>query len=203
MTPISSNVPAARRSMMRVWSLVGLAALAVGSVACGGGGGGAASGGPDAPEGGDSEAESGSVGGKAPELSAEPVMGDGPTTLAEASGKVVIVDFWATYCDPCKKSFPKYQELVDQFGGDLTVIAVSVDDPEDASQEKLEEFVNSTGVKFSIVWDKEQATAKKYSPPKMPTSFVIDQTGVIRHVHAGYETGEEEEIEKEVQDLLN
>lgn len=181
------------------WLLVLALAAPVASLGCSGGDGG---GGVASPTGGDAEGGA-LVGSKAPEISAAYVMGDGPKTLGEATGKVVILDFWATYCDPCKKSFPKYQELVDQFGGDLTVIAISVDDPEDASQNKLEEFVNATGVKFSIVWDKDQSAAKKYSPPKMPTSFVIDREGKIRFVHAGYETGEEAKIAKEVESLLD
>ncbi|MBL8741199.1 MAG: TlpA family protein disulfide reductase, partial [Myxococcales bacterium] len=71
----------------------------------------------------------------AAELVATYVTGEGPKTLAEAKGKVVIVDFWATYCDPCRKSFPKYQELVDQFGGELAVIAISVDEPSDVDEQ--------------------------------------------------------------------
>ena len=82
------------------------------------------------------------------------------------------------------------------------MIAISVDNPEDATKEQLEAFVKETGVKFSIVWDKDQAAAKKYSPPKMPTSFVVDKTGVVRHIHAGYETGEEEKIAEEIKALL-
>ena len=66
----------------------------------------------------------------APEIEAEAVTGDGPKSIAEAKGTVTIVDFWATFCDPCRKSFPKYQELVDKHAGKLAVIAVSVDDPE-------------------------------------------------------------------------
>jgi cytochrome c biogenesis protein CcmG/thiol:disulfide interchange protein DsbE len=201
MNATSSKLPVARRGHRALWIALGTCAIALGGVGCGGGG--ASGGGSEGPDDAAGGGEGGLIGSKAPEIKAAPVMGDGPTSLAEASGKVVIIDFWATYCDPCKKSFPKYQELVDNFGGDLTVIAVSVDDPEDASQEKLEEFVSATGVKFPVVWDKEQETAKVYSPPKMPTSFVVDQKGVIRHMHAGYETGEEEEIEKEVKALLN
>ena len=142
------------------------------------------------------------VGAAAPELSAELITGEGPSTLKDASGRVVIVDFWATYCAPCKKSFPKYQELADQFGGDLAVIGVSVDDPEDITKEQIEEFAKTTGVKFAVVWDKARATAPKYTPPKMPTSFVIDKTGVVRHVHAGYESGEETRIQAEIEALL-
>jgi len=165
-------------------------ALSLAAAACGGPAATAGGGATDAP------ASGGLVGSAAPEI------GEGPATLADASGKVVILDFWATYCAPCKKSFPKYQELVDQFGGELAVIAISVDNPEDATKEQLEAFVKETGVKFSIVWDKDQAAAKKYSPPKMPTSFVVDKTGVVRHIHAGYETGEEEKIAEEIKALL-
>ena len=138
----------------------------------------------------------------AAELVATYVTGEGPKTLAEAKGKVVIVDFWATYCDPCRKSFPKYQELVDQFGGELAVIAISVDEPSDVDEQKLKDFAKETGVKFSIVWDKEHKTADAYKPPKMPTSFILDKEGNVAHKHAGYEGGEEQKIADEVKALL-
>ena len=158
--------------------------------------------GTEGPKTGDDGATPASSGGTAAEVSAEYVTGEGPKTLAEAKGKVVIVDFWATYCQPCKKSFPKYQDLVDQFGGDLAVIAVSVDEVGDVDEAKLKEFAEQTGVKFTILWDKEQKTAKAYSPPKMPTSYIIDKEGNIAHKHAGYESGEEEKIAEEVKALL-
>jgi len=142
------------------------------------------------------------VGQAAPAFTAEAVTGEGPKTVAEANGKVLIVDFWATYCDPCKKSFPKYQELVDQFGGDLAVIGVSVDEKGDGIKEAITEFSKTTGVKFSLVWDTEKTAAKAYSPPNMPTSYVIDKTGVVRHVHAKYNVGEESAIAEEVKALL-
>jgi len=141
-------------------------------------------------------------GAEAPEIDAEDVTGEGPTTIKEAKGKVVIVDFWATFCHPCKKSFPKYQALMDEFGNDLAIIAVSVDGEDDVTKETLEKFAEETGAKFKIMWDTKQATAKKYSPAKMPTSFVIDKEGVIRHVHAGYEAGEEDKIAEEIKELI-
>jgi thiol-disulfide isomerase/thioredoxin len=149
-----------------------------------------------------SSSSGGLIGSAAPPITAEPVGGQGPTNLKDASGKVVIVDFWATYCAPCKKSFPKYQEMVDQFSGELAFIAVSVDDPEDATQEQLQEFAKETGVKFAIVWDKDKSTTRRYNPSRMPTSFVIDKAGVVRHVHAGYESGEEGGIVEEIEALL-
>lgn len=183
-------------SHLRFSSLLAAAALACGVAAgCGGGGGGDGEG-PKAANGAAGE------GSTAAEISATYVTGEGPKSLADAKGKVVILDFWATYCGPCKKSFPKYQELVDQFGGDLAVIAVSVDEPGDVSEEKLKEFAKETGVKFSILWDKEHKTADSYKPPKMPTSFILDKDGNVKFQHAGYESGEEDKIASEVKSLL-
>jgi thiol-disulfide isomerase/thioredoxin len=142
------------------------------------------------------------IGKEAPEVIAESIGGDGPTTIADGKGQVVIVDFWATFCDPCRKSFPAYQELVDKYAGDLAVIAISVDDPEDATEEDVKKFAEDLGVTFAIVWDKDQSTAGTYKPPKMPTSYIIDKDGVLQHIHAGYESGEADEIDKEVAELL-
>ncbi|MCK6586695.1 MAG: TlpA family protein disulfide reductase [Polyangiaceae bacterium] len=174
-------------------------ALSIASAGCGGGT--APTGGAGTPDssGGSS---GGLVGQPAPEITATDVTGEGPATLKDAAGRVVILDFWATFCEPCKKSFPKYQELMDQFGGDLVVIAVSVDDPEDVKEDQIKEFVSATGVKFKVVWDKDKNAVKTYSPPKMPTSYIIDKSGVVKHIHAGYESGEEAKIGDEVRALL-
>lgn len=170
--------------------------------ACGGGTTPDPKTGEDATSGGTSSASGGLVGSEAPELDAVSLAGDGPSSLSAARGQVVIVDFWATFCDPCRKSFPKYQELVDKYAGDLTVIAVSVDDPDDVTEDEVKKFAEDLGVSFPIVWDKEKKTAAAYEPPKMPTSYIIDKEGVVKHVHAGFEGGEAAVIDQEVAALL-
>jgi cytochrome c biogenesis protein CcmG/thiol:disulfide interchange protein DsbE len=141
------------------------------------------------------------LGAPAPPLEAEKITGDGPSSLAEAAGKVVLLDFWSTYCTPCKKSFPRYQEVAKQFGGAMTVIAVSIDEADD--KDKIAEFVQATGVKFAVVWDKNQIAVKRYNPAAMPSSFVIDKHGVVRYVHTGYGPGDENRIAAEVKALLS
>jgi cytochrome c biogenesis protein CcmG/thiol:disulfide interchange protein DsbE len=140
----------------------------------------------------------------APEISAEAVGGDGPKTLKAAQGKVVILDFWGTFCEPCKKSFPKYQELVDQFPGDVAILAVSVDEPDNVKKETLIAFAKENHAKFSIVWDKDHSAAEKYDLRSltMPSSFVIDKTGTVRHVHKGFKDGEETQMAEEIKALL-
>jgi peroxiredoxin len=154
---------------------------------------------PDAktPAGGGGKAQ---VGAPAPDFAAEYVVGSGPKTLAEAKGKVVILDFWATWCGPCKQSFPKYQELVDQLNGEVTVIAVSMDEPD--TKDQIGDFVKETGVKFPVLWDDGKKVAGVYDPPKMPTAFIIDKQGVIQKVHAEYHEGDEAKIAEDVKALL-
>jgi peroxiredoxin len=172
-----------------------LAALSLCTASCGAGGGSAA----DA-----SGTNHKLMGQAAPELNAEAVGGDGPKTLKAAQGKVVILDFWGTFCEPCKKSFPKYQEIADQFPGDVAILAVSVDDPENVKKEALVTFAKENNAKFAIVWDKDHSAAVKYDLASltMPSSFIIDKSGTVRHVHKGFKNGEETQILDEVKALM-
>ena len=122
----------------------------------------------------------------------------GKLSLKAQHGKVVIVDFWATWCEPCRASFPAYQQLTEEFAGKLLVLGVSVDD----SPEGIAAFVNETQVKFPIGWDEGQNVAQSYRPTKMPTSFVIDRSGIIRFIHGGFSPGDEAQIREEVRSLL-
>src|SRR5689334_20137564 len=145
-------------------SILASAALSLLLASCGNGGSG----------GGASDASGKShplVGKPAPEITAEAVGGDGPKNIKSAQGKVVILDFWGTFCEPCKKSFPKYQEIVDQFPGEVTVLAVSVDEADNANKEKLLQFAKDNHAKFAIVWDKDHKAVEKYKPPTMPSSY--------------------------------
>ena len=138
------------------------------------------------------------VGAPAPAFELRDVSGGGDQSLAAHAGKVVIVDFWATWCQPCKESFPAYQKLVSRLGGDLVVVGVSQDD----DAKGIPAFLSETGAKFPIVWDDSKAVAKSYDPPSMPTAFVVDKSGIVRFVHVGYHAGDEVTLEDEVRSLL-
>jgi thiol-disulfide isomerase/thioredoxin len=137
------------------------------------------------------------LGAPAPEFELPEVSGGGQQSLAAHSGKVVIVDFWATWCGPCKKSFPAYQKLVQQMNGELVVLAISQDD----DAKGIAAFLSETGAKFPVVWDDAKAVAKSYDPPTMPTAYVVDKSGIIRFVHVGYHAGDEAKLEEEVRSL--
>jgi peroxiredoxin len=124
---------------------------------------------------------------------------NGASKMAVEKGKVVLVDFWATWCEPCKKSFPKYQELYSKYkGSGFEILAVSVDE----DSKGIPDFIKSYGAKFPVGWDEGHKIAECYQPGTMPSAYVIDKNGVVKHVHTGYKDGEEKALEKEIKALL-
>jgi len=138
------------------------------------------------------------LGAAAPAFELEAPGGKQKVSLAAHAGKVVVVDFWATWCAPCHESFPAYQRIAEKFGNQVVVIGVSVDD----DPAGIPKFAKETGAKFALAWDDGQITSKSYQPPKMPTSYVIDQSGIVRFVHSGFHSAEEQAIESEIRSLL-
>jgi peroxiredoxin len=138
------------------------------------------------------------VGARAPGFELPAPDGKGSVALSAHAGKVVIVDFWATWCAPCRESFPAYQGLADKFGGALVVLGVSVDEDPGG----IPAFVKETGVRFPIAWDEGQGVSKSYQPPGMPTSYVVDRSGIVRFVHVAYRAGDERQLEDQVRSLL-
>lgn len=101
--------------------------------------------------------------------------------------KVVIVDFWASWCAPCKASFPVYDALQREFASQgVVIIAVNVDRREDL----MKAFLKKQSVSFTLVRDAETKLVSRVNVPAMPTAFVLDAQGVVRFIHTGFH-GEE------------
>jgi cytochrome c biogenesis protein CcmG, thiol:disulfide interchange protein DsbE len=115
-----------------------------------------------------------------------------------APGKVTVVDFWATWCEPCKDSFPAYQRLQDKYGDKLNVLGLSVDEAPDG----IPAFAAETGAKFVLAWDEGKAVSNRYDPPGMPSSYIVDQNGIVRFVHSGFRSGDEAKIDAELASLI-
>ncbi|MBN9161112.1 MAG: TlpA family protein disulfide reductase [Myxococcales bacterium] len=138
------------------------------------------------------------VGKPAPDLSLESLNGKGPISLEASKGKVLVVDFWATWCEPCRASFPKLEELSKRVGDKVEVVGISVDD----EKKGIVEFAKENGATFAIGWDEGHTIASRWKVEKMPTTFIVDRSGKVRFIHGGYHDGETKEMEKEIASLF-
>jgi cytochrome c biogenesis protein CcmG, thiol:disulfide interchange protein DsbE len=138
------------------------------------------------------------IGAPAPAFELGSPDGKHKVSLKSYAGKVTVIDFWATWCGPCRESFPAYQRLALEFGSKLAVIGISVD--EDPAG--IAKFARETGAQFPLAWDDGQVASRSYQPPTMPTCFVLDAQGLVHFVHAGFHAGEEQELESEIRSLL-
>ena len=124
----------------------------------------------------------------------------GGKALPPTAGKVVLLDFWASWCHPCKASFPTYAKLASEYAPKgLVVVAVSVD----TSAADYDSFLSRQAPPFFVARDSDHALVARVDVPTMPTCYLIDRTGRVRFVHAGFYGAESEKAERrEIESLL-
>ncbi len=132
-----------------------------------------------------------------PDLADYQLEGKLPENL---KGQVILLDFWASWCGPCKSSFPAMEDLNKKYAGKgLTIVAVSVDE----KQENMQRFLNTANVSFTVVRDARQKLVAAANIRAMPTSFLIDRSGKIRFIHSGFNRDETiRQYVKEIEQLL-
>ncbi len=137
------------------------------------------------------------VGDALPDLASCNLEGTLPGSL---KGKVVIVDFWASWCGPCAESFPVLDELQKKYKDQgLIIVAVSVDEKPD----KMAAFLKKHPVSFSVVRDAGHKLVAKAEPQTMPTSFILDRDGKVRFLHNGFHGATtQKEYVTEIESLL-
>jgi thiol-disulfide isomerase/thioredoxin len=124
-----------------------------------------------------------------------PAAGAQKVRLADLKGRVVLVDFWASWCAPCKQSFPWMNEMQAKYGPKgLTIIGINVD----KKREDADKFLAGTPAKFTVAYDSAGKVAESYQPQGMPTSFLIGADGVVRAMHVGFREGDREKLEAEL-----
>jgi thiol-disulfide isomerase/thioredoxin len=135
----------------------------------------------------------------APACSASLLDGGRTVSLADYRGKVVYLDFWASWCGPCRESFPFMNELQRELAGKgLQILAVGVDKtPEDARR-----FLARYPAQFSVALDTAGACPAAFQLQGMPSSYIIDKGGAVRAVHAGFRSRDRVEIRQQLLDVL-
>jgi thiol-disulfide isomerase/thioredoxin len=135
----------------------------------------------------------------APSFKLARLDGGGDFALGEARGKVVLVDFWASWCAPCQKSMPQLDALAKEFPADrFALVGVNVDSDANAAKKAL----SKRPVGYAITSDPKGALPARYGLETMPTAYLIDADGAIRYVHRGFRDGDVEKLRGHIQKLL-
>jgi peroxiredoxin len=119
--------------------------------------------------------------------------------LSELRGQVVMVNFWASWCGPCRQEMPLLQQLYDRYQSlGFALLGVNVDEDQVAANKILKELP----VSFPILYDKRSKVSKAYQVKAMPSTFIVDRDGRIRYLHKGYKPGYEDEYQQQIRELL-
>ncbi|HTI72244.1 MAG TPA: TlpA disulfide reductase family protein [Candidatus Limnocylindria bacterium] len=121
-------------------------------------------------------------------------------TIPDTKGKVLMVDFWASWCDPCKRAFPIVKELHEKYADKgLVILAVSLDE----NRKEMQRFLADHPVPFAVVRDARETLARAVRPPGMPTTIFVRPDGTIHSiVSEAVDSGFKEKLTKMVEDAL-
>ncbi|MFI4877624.1 MAG: TlpA disulfide reductase family protein [Steroidobacterales bacterium] len=140
----------------------------------------------------------GSEGGPAPAFSLGSRAGS-QVSLAQYKGQVVMINFWASWCGPCRQEMPLLESIYKKYGKmGFTMIGVNVEPDSNAANEWLKQ----TPVSFPILYDKDSKVSKLYDVSGMPSTVIIDRSGKLRMLHRGYKPGDENEYLDSIRTLV-
>ena len=119
--------------------------------------------------------------------------------LAEQRGQVVLVNFWASWCGPCKQEMPQLNRLYDKYrGAGFVMLGVNIDDDARVGAATAARW----GVKFPVLLDADKTVSRLYDMGSMPATVLIDRDGRVRYLHRGYREGVEEAYERQIRELI-
>ncbi len=138
------------------------------------------------------------ISGPAPAFSL-PTSTGASDSLANHRGDVVMINFWASWCEPCRTEFPLIDALYKKYKKlGFTVLAVNIEPDAKAAQG----FLKNTPVSFPVLMDSKNTVSDTYKVDAMPTTVMVDRNGNQRFLHRGYQPGYEAEYEKNIRALL-
>jgi len=143
-------------------------------------------------------ASSGLAGQEAPDFALKSASGSN-LRLSEYRGDVVMINFWATWCGPCRQEMPLLNDLYARYNRvGFSLLGVNIDDDSSRALEMAEEL----GVSFPVLFDERKEVSKLYQVEAMPVTVLVDREGKVRHVHLGYKPGYEEKYLTQIRALL-
>ena len=143
-------------------------------------------------------AVAGSSSGPAPDFSLQSL--DGSTVrLSDLKGQVVLINFWATWCAPCREEMPLLDAIYQKYNRlGVELLGINVEDDASGAQK----YLNETPVTFPILFDPDCRVSKQYQVKAMPSTILVDRHGNVRHIHYGYKPGYENDYQDQIRALV-
>ncbi len=140
--------------------------------------------------------------GKVPDFSLKKLNGEEFNIGNHLGEKIIVIDFWATWCKPCLKLMKKLDIIQKQYSDDVLVLAISTDDSSAFS--RIENYIKSRKYKFTVLLDPDSSVSSLFNPSsKIPFTMIIDKKGTIRYTHYGYIPGFDKELKSKIENLKN
>lgn len=138
------------------------------------------------------------IGQAAPDFTLKSTSGQN-LRLRELRGEVVLINFWATWCGPCRQEMPALNKIHEQYRrAGFTLLGVNIDDDPAAARD----MARKLGVGFPVLLDTDKRVSRLYDVDTMPATLIVDRNGKIRYVHRGYRPGLEVTYQNQVRELL-
>lgn len=135
----------------------------------------------------------------APDFTLPRLDSDTQVSLSALRGKVVYVDFWASWCAPCATALPEMDTLRRDFHArGFEIVAINLDESVDDARR----FINRMQLSYPVVTDPEKSTPAAYAIAGMPTAFLIDRNGELRSTHTGFKPGDSAKLKATIEQLL-
>lgn len=139
--------------------------------------------------------------GEAPNFTLKSLRGDN-IKLSEHRGEVIMLSFWATWCEKCKAHFPVLNNIYLKYRDQgFTLLSINTEDADDLK--KVRKWLKGRRVAYPILLDNTHTVADKYEVADMPSTYLLDRDGHLRFVHNGFEEGYEDEVLKQVRELMD
>lgn len=135
----------------------------------------------------------------APALVLPDLDGGQEVSLSELKGKIIYVDFWASWCQPCRRSLPLYEQMANRLGSDrFQILAVNLDE----DRKDAENFLKRHPVSYPVLLDPAGVSAGEWAVLAMPSSYLVDSKGRLAYIYIGFEPSHIGKIEHDIKTLL-